>query len=61
MPVLILLGIFLIWSVVGGLRGSCTKAAPPRSGEDIERMLGQMIGKSKKEARRIVRNYKRPE
>lgn len=58
MPVLILLGIFLIWGAID-LHKTCSKDAPPHSHDEMEQMLSQMVGKSKKEARRIARHYRK--
>lgn len=58
MPVIILLGIFAVWGAVD-LCETCSKKVPPRSSDEMEEVLGQMVGKSHKEARKIWRNYRK--
>lgn len=58
MPVIILLGIFGIGGAIN-LFNSCSKKAPVHSKIEMENMLGQMVGKSQREARKIVRKYRK--
>lgn len=58
MPVIILLGIFGVWGAID-LYNTCSKKAPPHSKSNMENMLGQMVGKSKREARKIARMYRK--
>lgn len=58
MPLLILLGILLVWGAIA-LYNACSKKSPPYSHEDLDKMLGQMVGKSKKDANRIFKSYKK--
>lgn len=58
MPVLILIGMF---SAIGiyGFANSCNKPSPPRNKDLNEQICNEMIGKSKRECRRILRKYRR--
>lgn len=56
MPVLILLGFFGVWGAVD-LHDTCSKKGRVCTDTEMENMLKQMVGKSKKEARKIVRMY----
>lgn len=58
MSFLILLGIL---SVLGAadVKDTCTPKSKPFTSEELDRMLGQMIGTSKREARQIVKSYRR--
>ena len=58
MPVIILLGIFGIRGAIN-LFDSCSKNAPVHDKSEIENMLGQMVGKSKREAKKIARMYRK--
>lgn len=57
MPVLILLGIFGVWGAVS-LHESCAKQAPAYSSSEIEQIMSEMIGKSEKECRKILRQHR---
>ena len=56
MPVLIILGIA---GVVGAIafKKSTEKPAPPMNHNQREQMASEMIGKSKKECRKILKKY----
>ncbi len=61
MPFLILLGALSIWGIASAKNTidkttSKSKAFTP---EELDRMLGQMIGTSKREARQIVKSYRK--
>ena len=56
MPLLILLGIASIYGVVC-LKESTEKPAPPMNHNQREQMSAEMIGKSKKECRKILKKY----
>lgn len=58
MPVIILLGIFAIKGVIN-LFDTCSKKAPIHNKNEIDDMLRQMVGKSEREARKIVRMYRK--
>lgn len=58
MPVIILLGIFGIRGVID-LFDTCSKKAPAHDKSEMDNMLGQMVGKSKREARKIARMYRK--
>lgn len=58
MPVIILLGIFGISGVIN-LLDTCSKNAPVHDKTEMDNMLSQMVGKSKREARKIVRMYRK--
>lgn len=57
MPVLILLGIFAGYGAVKFVQ-SCQTPAQPRGKTKSEQMTNEMIGKSKRECRRILRHYR---
>lgn len=57
MPVLILLGIFAGYGAIN-LVQACQKSAPPIIGSQSEQIANEMIGKSKKECRKILRKYR---
>lgn len=56
MPILILLGIAGIYGVMC-FKESTEKPAPPMSRDKLDRMTSEMIGKSKKECRKILKKY----
>lgn len=56
MPLLILLGIFAGYGAVSFAQ-SCEKSAPPMNKSTGDRMTNEMIGKSKKECRKILKKY----
>lgn len=58
MPVLIILGILSIYGVIDIYRDS-QKSAPPKPKREMEQMISQMIGKSKKECAKIAKWYRR--
>ncbi|MCI5656344.1 MAG: hypothetical protein SOT80_01095 [Candidatus Pseudoruminococcus sp.] len=58
MPVLILLGIFLICGIID-LHKTCKKNVHPHSRDEVEQMLSKMVGKSKRETRHIVKYYRK--
>lgn len=58
MPVIILLGIFGISGAIDLFNTCCTKA-PVYDKNEMDNMLGQMVGKSKREARKIARMYRK--
>lgn len=58
MPVIILLGIFGIRGAID-LFNTCSKNAPVHDKSEMDNMLGQMVGKSKREARKIARMYRK--
>lgn len=58
MPVIILLGIFGISGAID-LYNTCSKNAPVHNKSEMDNMLGQMVGKSKREARKIARMYRK--
>lgn len=57
MPILVVLGIFSIYGVVSFV-DSCKADAPPRDKKQSDYIADQMIGKSKRECRRIIRRYR---
>ncbi len=58
MPVLILLGLLGVWGAVN-LKESSGKNTHAYSKTELDNMLGQMIGKSEREARKIARMYRK--
>lgn len=56
MPILILLGIAGICGVIC-FKESTEKTAPPISHNQREQITSEMIGKSKKECRKILKKY----
>ncbi len=58
MPILILLGIFSIRGVIE-LIDTCSKNAPAHDKNKMDIILSQMVGKSRREARKIVRMYRK--
>lgn len=58
MPVLILLGIGAIFAGIA-IKDSCTKQQPPHSKRESEQIMCEMIGKSKKECRKILRQHRK--
>lgn len=58
MPVIILLGIFGISGAID-LFNTCSKKALVHDKSEMDNMLGQMVGKSKREARKIARMYRK--
>lgn len=56
MPLLILLGIAGVCGAIC-LKESTEKPAPPMSHNQREQMSAEMIGKSKKECRKILKKY----
>ncbi len=56
MPILILSGIAVICGVIC-FKESTEKTAPPMSHNQREQMISEMIGKSKKECRKILKKY----
>ncbi|MCD7774037.1 MAG: hypothetical protein LUH40_00440 [Clostridiales bacterium] len=58
MPVLILLGIFGAYGAADIYENS-TKNQTPYTSEDLNKMMKEMTGKSKREARKILRRYRK--
>lgn len=58
MPVIISLAIFGISGVINPFN-TCSKNAPVHDKTEMDNMLSQMVGKSKREARKIVRMYRK--
>ena len=56
MPILILSGIAVICGVIY-FKESTEKSAPPMSHNQREQITFEMIGKSKKECRKILKKY----
>ena len=56
MPVIYLLCIFAVWGIAG-LHSSCTPKKKAYTKEELELMQKQMIGKSKKEKRKILKQF----
>ena len=57
MPILILFGIFAGYGAISFVQ-SCKTNARPRNKSQSEYMTDQMIGKSKRECRKILRHYR---
>lgn len=57
MPLLIVLGL-LVGCGVYGIAESSKPQAKPKSSSQIENMANEMIGKSKSECRKILRQYR---
>lgn len=57
MPILILFGIFAGYGTISFVQ-SCKTNARPRNKSQSEHMTDQMIGKSKRECRKILRHYR---
>jgi hypothetical protein len=57
MPFLIVLGILAGYGIYG-FTNSCKTDTKPKSKNQIENMTNEMIGKSKKECRKILRKYR---
>lgn len=58
MPILILLGIGAFYLVVS-LYNTCTTNTKPYSNDELDSMLSQMVGKSKKECRKILKQHRK--
>ena len=58
MPIIILLGIFGFIGAID-LFKTCSKKAPIHNKKELDNMLGQMVGKSKRDARKIARMYRK--
>ena len=58
MPVLILLGIFGVWGAIS-INTTCNTNSKAYSKEELEAMSKQMIGKSEREARKVLRSYRK--
>lgn len=58
MPIIILLIIFAIYGGVN-LHKTYTKNTKPYTKEELDKMLSEMVGKSDKEARKIIRKYRK--
>ena len=56
MPVIYLLCIFAVWGIAG-LHSSCTPKKKAYTKEELELMQKQMIGRSKKEKRKILKQF----
>lgn len=60
MPVIIILGILLIWGIFW-LKDKLTPPCRPFTPDEIRQMNSEMAGKSKSECKRIIQKYnKRP-
>lgn len=57
MPILILFGIFAGYGAISFVQ-SCKTNARPKNKSQSEHMTDQMIGKSKRECRKILRHYR---
>lgn len=57
MPVLILLGFLVVWIIVSSHK-ACSKNTHPYSHDELEQMLEQMVGKSEKDCKKILKHYK---
>lgn len=57
MPILIVLGIVGIFGANSFIE-SCQTNAKPKTTNTMERMSSEMIGKSKRECRKILRRYR---
>ncbi len=58
MPIIILLGIGVFWAVYK-IHEICTTNHHAFTQEELDRMLGEMIGKSTKECQKILKKYRR--
>ena len=58
MPVLILLGILGVWGAIS-INTTCSTNSKAYSKEELETILKQSIGKSKREARKVLRSYRK--
>ena len=60
MPILIILGILVIWAIIG-IKDKMTPHCRAFTPEEIKQMNSEMVGKSKSECNRIIQKYnKRP-
>lgn len=57
MPILIIFGIFAGYGVIGFVQ-SCKSNSKPRTKTQSEYIADQMIGKSKAECQKILRQYR---
>ena len=55
MPVLILLGFLVVWIIVSSHK-ACSKNTHPYSHDELEQMLEQMVGKSEKDCKKILKH-----
>ena len=57
MPLLIILGILLVYGI-SALVDALTPEAPPRCHETMEKISREMVGKSAKECRDVLKKYR---
>lgn len=58
MPVLILLGILGAWGAIS-INTTCNTNSKAYSKEELETILKQSIGKSKREARKVLKSHRK--
>ena len=56
MPIIIILGILLVWFIIW-LKDKLTPPCRAFTSDEIRRMNSEMVGKSPSECRRIIRRY----
>ena len=56
MPILIILGILIIWAIIW-IKDKLTPPCRAFTPEEIRQMNREMVGKSKKECQQIVKKY----
>ena len=58
MPIIILVAALAVYGAAN-VHDTTTKNKKPFTSNELDDMLGQMIGKSKKECRKILRKYRK--
>ena len=56
MPILIIIGILIVWFVIW-LKDKLTPPCRPFTPDEIRQMNSEMVGKSKSECNRIIQKY----
>ena len=59
MPVIILLVILAIYGAANIYTNTGSKNTKAFTSQELDKMLGEMVGKSKKDARKVLRKYKK--
>lgn len=58
MPVIFLLAVLVIYGAAN-IHTDTTKNTKAHTGKELDNMLGEMVGKSKKDARKVLKKYRK--